>query len=116
MISRKIFIGRVSLPAITPTSLYSMMRDSSLHWGFEDTTLTTPSLDSITGSEAQVKPDAQVFVGSDSNVSPSTGIALAAGATLSLEDFGSMYGVIDPNAIWFYNQAGCQMNVVFQAR
>jgi hypothetical protein len=114
--SRKIFIGRVSLPAITPSSLFQLMRDSPLHWGFESTALTAPSMDSITGSECGVVPDAAVFIGSDSNVSPSTGIALAAGANFSLQDFGDKFGVIDPNAIWFYSQSGCGMAVTFQAR
>lgn len=114
--SRKIFIGRVLLPAITPSSLYQLMRDSPLHWGFETTALTTPSLDSITGSECGVVPDAAVYVGSDSSVSPSTGIALTPGANFSLQDFGPAFGIIDPNQIWFYSQSGSGMAVTFQAR
>src|ERR1043165_2828024 len=115
-ISRKIFIGRVTLLPITPASLFQLMRDSPLHWGYETTALTTPSMDSITGSEGGVVPDAAVFVGSDSSVSPTTGIALAAGANFSLQDFGSAFGVIDPNQIWFYSQSGCGMAVTFQSR
>lgn len=114
-ISRKIFIGRVSVPPITPVSLYQLMRDSSLHWGYETTALTVPSLDSIIGSEGQVVPDGPVFVGIDSSVSPSTGIVKAAATPLLLEDFGAG-GLIDPNQIWFYSQSGIGMDVVFQAR
>jgi len=114
-ISRKIFIGRVTLPAITPSSLYQLMRDSPLHWGYETTALTAPSLDSITGSEAGIVPDAPVQVGIDSSVA-TTGITLAAGQNFSLQDFGDAFGVIDPNQIWFYNQSGCGMNVTFTAR
>jgi len=115
-ISRKIFIGRVTLSAITPSSLYQLMRDSALHWGYESTALTTPSLDSIIGSEAGIIPDADVYVGSDNTVSPTTGIRLAAGQNMSLQDFGPAYGIIDPNQIWFYSQSGTQMSVTFTAR
>lgn len=114
-ISRKIFIGRVTLPPITPTSLATLMRNSSLHWGLEDD-LATPSLDSITGSEAIVKPDATVYVGIDNSVNPTVGIAVPAGQSFSLQDFGADFGVIDPNQIWFYNQSGCGMAVTFKAR
>src|SRR5690348_12676777 len=100
--SRKIFIARVTLPANTPTSLATLMRNSSLHWGLESD-LSTPSLDSITGSEAGIVPDATVYIGSDNTVSPTTGIAVTAGTNFSLQDFGPAFGVIDPNAIWFYN-------------
>jgi hypothetical protein len=115
-IARKIFIGRVTLPALTATSLYQLMRDSSLHWGFETTALATPSLDSIIGSECGVTPDAPVYVGSDSNTNSSTGIALTPTQNFSLQDFGSDFGVIDPNQIYFWNQNGCGMAVTFQAR
>lgn len=114
-IARKIFIGRVTLPPITPTSLYQLMRDSALHWGFESTALTTPSLDSIIGSEAGIVPDAAVFVGSDNTVIPTAGIALAAAQNFSLQDFGP-FGIIDPNQVWFYSQSGCGMAVTFQGR
>ena len=114
-ISRKIFIGRVTLPGITPTSLATLMRTSSLHWGLESD-LTTPSMDSTTGSEAGIIPDAPVYIGIDNTVSPTTGMAVAAGVNFSLQDFGPAFGVIDPNQIWFYNQSGCQMAVTFQAR
>lgn len=113
--SRKVFIGRVSLPAITPSSLYDLMKNSALHWGFETTALTTPSFDSIIGDEVGVIPDAQVFVGSDNTVSPTTGISVAAGANFSLQDFAK-YGLIDPNQIWFYNQSGAGMAVTFHGR
>lgn len=115
-ISRKVFIGRVTIPPITPTSLYALMRDSSLHWGYETTALTQPSMDSILGSEAGIIPDGPVFVGSDNLVSPTTGAALAAGQNFSLQDFGGGLGMIDPNQIWFYSQSGSGMAVTFQAR
>lgn len=113
--SRKIFIGRVILPANTPTSLATLMRSSSLHWGLESD-LATPSLDSIIGSEAGIVPDAPVYIGVDNTVSSTTGIVVAAGANFSLQDFGPSFGVIDPNAIWLYNQSGCGVAVTFQAR
>src|SRR5262245_15797529 len=115
-LSRKIFIGRVTLPPITPTSLLALMTASSLHWGYETTALTELSLDSITGSEAGIVPDATVYVGIDNTVSPTTGVAVTAGSNFSLQDFGPAFGVIDPNQIYFYNQSGCQMAVTFQAR
>lgn len=113
--SRKIFIGRVALPAITPSSLYALMRDSALHWGFETTALTTPSFDSIIGSEAAITPDAAVQVGIDNTVA-TNGITVAAGQSFSLKDFGPAFGIIDPNAIWFYSQSGSGMAVTFTAR
>lgn len=115
MLSRKLFIGRVSIPAITPTSLNDLMKTSSLHWGYESTALTQPSMDSILGSEGQIVPDAAVYVGSDNTVSPTTGKAVAAGAILSLTDMGPV-GMIDPNQIWLYSQNGSGAAVVFQAR
>lgn len=113
-IARKQFIARVSIPPITASSLYDLMKNSSLHWGYESTALTTPSLDSIIGSECGVIPDAAVLIGSDSSVA-TTGIALAAGENFSLQDFGP-FGVIDPNQIWFYAQSGSGMAVTFTAR
>src|SRR6185436_5939253 len=115
-LSRKMFIGRVTLPGLAATSLYQLMRDSSLHWGFETTALTEPSLDSITGSEAQVTPDAPVYVGSDANTSQLTGILRTAAVPLDLKDFGDAFGIIDPNQIYFWNQSGTGMAVVFTAR
>lgn len=115
-IARKIFIGRVSIPAITPTSLLTLMTQSSLHWGFESTALTQPSMDSILGSNAGVVPDAAIYAGSDNTVNPTTGIAVAAGENFSLQDFGSDYGVIDPNQIYFYSQSGSGMVVTFSGR
>lgn len=114
-LSRKVFIGRVTVPPITATSLNTLMKNSPLHWGYETTALTTPSMDSILGSEAGIIPDGAVFVGSDNTVSPATGIAVAGGQNFSLQDFGPR-GMIDPNQIWFYSQSGVGMGVVFQAR
>jgi len=114
--SRKMFIGRVTLPPLAATSLYAMMRDSSLHWGFETTALTTPSFDSIIGSEVGVVPDAPVYVGSDSNTSQSTGVLLTQTQNFSLQDFGDDFGIIDPTAIYFWSQSGCGMAVTFTAR
>lgn len=112
--SRKLFIGRVTLPPLVATSLYEMMRDSSLHWGFETTALTTPSLDSILGSECSVIPDAAVYRGIDSTLNSSNGVLLAAGGTFEVEDFAG--GVVDPTQIYFWNQSGTQMSVIFKAR
>lgn len=114
-ISRKVFIGRVTVPPITPISLYALMRDSPLHWGYETTALTQPSMDSILGSEASIVPDGPVFVGVDNTVGPTTGKAVAGGASFNLQDVGPR-GMIDPNQIWFYSQSGGQMAVTFQAR
>lgn len=114
-ISRKIFIGRVTIPAITPTSLNDLMKNSALHWGYESTALTQPSMDSILGSEAIITPDANVYVGVDNTVSPTTGIVAAAGQNFSLQDVGPR-GMIDPNQIWLYSQSGSGMAVTFQAR
>lgn len=114
-ISRKIFIGRVTVPADTPTSLYTLMKLSPLHWGYETTALTQPSMDSILGSEASIVPDGTVYIGVDNTVSPSTGVAVAGAASFNLQDFGPR-GMIDPNQIWIYSQSGGQMAVTFQAR
>ena len=116
--SRKIFIGRVFVPAMAAASLYQLMRDSALHWGFEDTTLTTPSLDSIIGSNCICVPDGAVRIGSDNTTSKTVGITKAAAAAFSLSDFGPDYGIIDPNAIWFYavSNSGTGMDVTFTAR
>jgi len=115
-IARKIFMGRVLLPGTTPTSLATLMRDSALHWGLE-ADLTTPSLDSITGSEVIVKPDSAVRYGSDSSVGVLAGNDLAGGATLSLVDDGAMYGVLDPNQIYFFaTGSAVGMQVIFTAR
>lgn len=111
--SRKMFVGRVTLPPDAATSLAVMMRDSPLHWGYETTALTTPSMDSIIGSECGIVPDGPVTIGSDSNVR-TQGIPVAGGANFSLQDFGP--GLIDPNQIYFYSQSGSGMSVTFQAR
>lgn len=107
------FVGRVTVPPDAATSLYSLMRDSPLHWGYETTALTAPSMDSIIGSEAGIIPDGPVTIGSDSNVR-TQGIAVAGGANFSLQDFGP--GLIDPNQIYIYAQSGSGMSIVFQAR
>ena len=115
--SRKMFIGRVLVPGLVATSLYAMMRDSALHWGFEDTTLSTPNFDSIIGSECIVVPDGAVRIGSDSTTA-AAGIAKAAAAVFSLSDYGPDFGIIDPNAIYFYSvsPSGTGMDVTFTAR
>jgi hypothetical protein len=115
MISRKIFIGRVTVVGGTPASLYELMRDSPLHWGFETTALTTPSLDSIVGSEVTVIPDGQVRIGSDPTIVATNGINYAGGATINMQDFG-MFGVIDPTAIYFSSISGTGMGVNFHAK
>jgi hypothetical protein len=121
-ISRKTFIGQVTVPASTATSLYSIMRDSPLHWGYETTALTTPSMDSITGSNAGIVPYGSLVVGSDSNVSTVTsganyrGVFVPLAANFSLQDFGSADGVIDPNQIFLYSPQGCLIDLVFTAR
>ena len=114
-IARKIFIGRVTVPALTISSLYALMRDSPLHWGFETTALTDPSLDSIIGSEAIVVPDGAVRVSSDPTIGP-TGILRAAATPLDLKDFGPAFGIIDPTTIYFWSQSGLGMDVMFTAR
>ena len=113
--SRKMFIGRVTLPPNAGTSLYAMMRDSSQHWGFETTALNDPNFDSIIGSEVIVTPDAPVRVSSDS-AAGAAGILKAAAAAFSLSDYGPDFGIIDPTAIYFWNQNGCGMDVIFTAR
>lgn len=121
-ISRKMFISQVVLPPGVATSLYAMMRDSPLHWGYETTALATPSLDSITGSECGIVPDLNIFVGSDSNVRDATsgsnyrGVLVTAGTNFSLQDFGAADGIIDPTSIFFYSSPGCNIDVVFTAR
>jgi hypothetical protein len=114
--ARKIFIGRVLVPGLTATSLFSMMQASALLWGYESDG-TTPSLDSIIGSECIVVPDGAVRIGSDSTTA-AAGIAKAAAATFSLSDYGPDFGIIDPTAIFFYsvNPSGTGMDVTFTAR
>lgn len=121
-ISRKLFNATCALPANTAKSLYQLMRDSSLHWGYETTALTTPSMDSILGSEAGLTPEATIYVGSDSNVrnaalggSTYKGVTVIGGSNYSLQDFGPR-GMIDPNQVWLFNQSGTNVDVVFQAR
>lgn len=121
-ISRKIFSANVTLPANQATSLYTLMKNSALHWGYESTALTQPSMDSILGSEAGIIPSADVYVGVDSNVrggalggSTYKGVLAPGGDNYSLQDFGPR-GMIDPNQIWLYNQSGCTVDVTFQAR
>lgn len=118
--SRKVFSANVNLPPDTATSLRTLMRNSPLHWGLESD-LTTPSMDSILGSEAGIIPSATVYVGSDANVrggaiggSTYKGATALGGLNYSLQDFGP--GMIDPNQVWLYNQSGCTIDVTFQAR
>lgn len=119
--SRKVFSANVTLPANTATSLATLMRNSALHWGLQSD-LTSPSMDSILGSEAGIIPSGNVYVGSDANVrggaiggSTYKGVTVLGGSNYSLQDFGPA-GMIDPNQIYFYNQSGCTMDVTFQAR
>lgn len=120
-VSRKLFSANVTLPANTATSLYELMRDSLLHWGFEDTTLTTPSMDSIIGDSVILTPDDTTYLGSDANVRSTTGggnykgAALPADTATPLQDFAK-YGLIDPNQVYLYNQSGTTIDVVFSAR
>lgn len=121
-ISRKVFSANVTLPAATATSLNTLMKNSLLHWGYEDTTLTQPSMDSILGSEAGIVPTADVYIGIDSNVRNTAGgggtyqgVLAAAGENYSLQDFGPR-GMIDPNQIWLYSVGGTTVDVTFQAR
>lgn len=119
--SRKTFIAQVSLPPDSATSLLTMMAASALKWGFESDG-ATPSLDSVIGSDAGLIPDSTVFLGVDSNVRAATsgsfyrGVTVVAGQNFSLQDFGGMYGVIDPSAIYCYNQSGCDIDLTFKAR
>lgn len=119
--SRKIFSGRITIPNNQATSLYAMMRDSPLHWGFESTALTIPSLDSILGSEVGIVPDGDIWIGSDANVKNTTvgnfyqGVHIAGGANYSLQDFGPV-GLIDPNQIFIYSVSGGGADLTFQAR
>lgn len=121
-ISRKIFSANVTLPANTATSLYTLMKNSALHWGYETTALTEPSMDSILGSEAGIVPSGNVYIGVDSNVRNAAlggatykGVLAAGGANYSLQDFGPV-GMIDPNQIWLYAQSGAGIDITFQAR
>lgn len=121
-ISRKLFSANVTLPADTATSLATLMKNSALHWGYESTALTQPSMDSILGSEAGLVPAGDIYIGIDSNVragalggSTYKGVLAAGGANYSLQDFGPR-GMIDPNQIWLYAQSGATIDVTFQAR
>lgn len=115
-ISRKMFIGRVLAPGGVASSLLSLMQASALHWGLE-ADLTTPSLDSIIGSECGIVPDGAVRISSDPTTA-ATGINLAAATNFSLQDFGPDFGIIDPTQIFFWsvNPSGTGMNVIFTAR
>jgi hypothetical protein len=122
MRSRKFFSATVTLPANTPTSLLSLMQLAPLYWTFESDG-TTLSLDSTTGSEASVTPEGVTYVGDDNlvrgdnAVSPQyRGAPVVANQNYSLQDFGSAYGIIDPNAVWLYSQSGTRVAIVFQAR
>lgn len=120
--SRKFFSATVTIPADTPVSLLTLMQAAPIYWGFEDDGVT-PSLDSITGSEASITPAAAIYVGGDSNVRSAAavspqyqGVPVIADQNYSLQDFGAAYGIIDPNTIWVYSLAGTTASLVFQAR
>lgn len=119
--SRRIFNGRINVPGDQATSLYALMRDSALHWGFETTALTTPSLDSIIGSEIGIIPDGSMWLGSDANVKNTSagsfyqGVFLAGGQNFSLQDFGPM-GLLDPNSLYLYSISGGGADLTFTAR
>lgn len=120
-ISRKIFSANCTLPPGVATSLADLMKNSILHWGYETSALTTPSMDSILGSEAGIVPAATVNIGSDSNVRDANadplykGVTVLVGQNYSLQDFG-YGGLIDPTQIYIYRAAGTTIDVVFQAR
>lgn len=109
------FSGRITIPNNQATSLYAMMRDSSLHWGYETTAITAPSMDSIAGSEVGLVPDGVVWVGVDSTVGSGSGVRVAGGQNYSLQDFGPM-GLLDPNQIYLFSVSGGGADLTFQAR
>lgn len=117
--SRKMFIGRITIPGNQGTSLAQCMRDSALHWGLESD-LTTPSMDSSIGSEVGIIPDGPIWIGSDANVKNANigsfyqGIPVVAAQNYSLQDFGP--GLIDPNQIYLYSVSGGGANLSFTAR
>lgn len=119
--SRKIFQGPITVPPDAATSLNTLMQQSALKWGFESDG-TTPSMDSILGSNVKIVPDSPIWIGSDSNVRSATvgsfymGVPVAAGATYSLDDQGGGMGMIDPNQIYLYAINGTHCNLVFQSR
>lgn len=121
MLARKIFSANCVLPPGVATSLATLMTQSLLHWGYETAALTAPNADSFTGSEAGIIPSATINIGSDSNVRDANadpfykGITVEGGVNFSLQDFG-YGGLIDPNQIWLYRNAGTTIDVVFQAR
>jgi len=120
-ISRKIFNGRITIPGNQATSLNQLMKESALHWGYETTALTQPSMDSILGSEVKIIPDGEIWIGSDANVKNVAsgafyqGVHVAAAGVYSLQDQGPV-GMIDPNQIWIYSVSGGGADVTFQAR
>lgn len=119
--SRKIFLGRITVPGDSATSLNALMGSSALKWGFEIDG-TTPSLDSIIGSNAGIIPDSPIWIGSDANVKNASigsfyqGVRVAAGQNFSLQDFGSDFGIIDPNQIYIYSVSGTGCDLAFTAR
>ncbi len=118
--ARKMFMEVVTLPAITPTSLGTLMKGSIQHWWL-DPDLATPAMDASSGDEASITPQATVFLGNDANVRDVNatpfyqGITVAVGQTYLFQDF-AIGGVIDPWQIYFYSQSGCNMAVMFHGR
>ena len=121
MRARKIFNAVATLSAITPTSLLSLMQTSALKWTYE-TDGTTPSMDSVLGSEAGIVPGQNIWIGSDSNVRDQTGgsfyqgFPVASGSNYSLQDFGGGTGNIDPTQIYLYARNDTPIAIAFQAR
>lgn len=120
-IARKMFNGRIAIPGDSATSVLSLMTASPLHWGFETTALTAPSLDSIIGSECGIVPDGDVWIGSDASVKNTAsgsfyqGVKIPAGTNYSLQDFGPI-GIVDPNQLYLYSVSGCGADLTFTAR
>lgn len=120
-VSRKIFNATCALPANTATSVATLMKNSALHWGYETTALTQPSMDSILGSELELIPEATIYVGSDANVrgGPLGGSTYKGRPVLGGTNYQLPYGphgTIDPNQVWLYNQSGCNIAITFVAR
>lgn len=119
--SRKLFNSRIQIPGDQAVSLLSVMQTSPLKWTYESDG-STPSMDSILGSEVGLVPDSTIWIGSDANVKNSTvggfyqGIRVAAALNYSLQDFGGGTGLIDVNQIWLYSVSGTGCDCTFQGR